>query len=279
MSVIKAKRGISSTDFFMTMVEIETNIMAFLMRDFNIKRCNRDVKLFVYKTKLTEQEEEALVKILKNHKEINFEVSYPMWLLEHMRDRILKNLEHIRCEVIEANTIYPNSDYEYNKKREHQTSAIAGYYMLLSNLQAAINIFHPKSKEKYMPLIELIEKELKLLKGWKKSTSQTFFNVKVKRKKRKYYQKANEFNPYNIVSVTYRKNKKGVYESEVSIEMGTRDIRRKIPNDLEEYALGNIPIHFVPEEIYTNVSFDKFVEKDTITPIRFVPFASVLQLT
>lgn len=277
------KRTISSTDFFITMVKIEHEVINFLLSDFDFKHSTRSLKLFSYKAKLTKKEEEDLNKIVENHKDcINFETSYPLWILEYMRDKILKDLAEIRNKIIEANTIYPNSEYEYNKKREHQTSAIAGYYKLLSNLQFAIEIFHPSTVEKYMPLVNAMEKEIKLLKGWKKYTAKCYVKIQEGKKKEQerknnvHYQKSNAYNPYKIVDVRCTKDDNGVYQSETFVEIG----KRKMKINVSEVECTFSPFHFVPEEISTNVSFDKFVEKDNhVNPIHFVPIVTTSQLT
>ena len=242
MSVIKAKRSEAKTEFYINLQKMESEIIHFLLKDFNIKKSNRDVKLFAYKAKLNEEESKYLDELLKIHKEINIETSYPLWLLEYFREIILNDLNYVKSHVIEAYTIFPASEYEFNLKKGHIWSAIAGCFKLLSDVKLSIEQFHPLSKEKYMPTVKLIDDEISLLRTWKKTVNSQHNHIV-----------------------------KGMAKAEDKKKNKEKKRTFKTTTDTTDHSSMIVPIHFVPIELTMNVSFDSFVEKETITPIRFVP--------
>ena len=244
MSVIKAKRNESSTDFYINLQKMETEIIHFMLKDFNIKHCNKDLKLFSYKAKLNEEETKFLNKLIQTHQDINIEVAYPLWLLEYFRSAILDDLRYIKVNVIEGYTIFPGTEYEFNIKKGHIWAAISGCYKLLSDIKQAIEQFHPVSKEKYMPTVDLVDKEISFLKTWKKTTNSQYKHIK-KANVKQEEQKA------------LKKNKKKIEKEKVESKIVT-------PIHID-------PFHFVPVELTINVSFDSFVEKEIVTTIHFVP--------
>ena len=110
---------------------------------------------------------------------INVESEYPLWLIEYYRDWILELLKNLINNVTQANTIYPTSESEFYLRRKYQHEAIANCYQLKQAFQTAIRIL-PVDVEKYMPFVGMIDKELELLKSWKKSDNRILEAIKAK---------------------------------------------------------------------------------------------------
>ena len=70
--------------------------------------------------------------------------------------------------ICSANTIHITNKEEYYLRRNYQTQAICDCENLLQEMQYVIYVTHP-NVEKYMPYVDIIEKEIALLKGWRKS--------------------------------------------------------------------------------------------------------------
>jgi hypothetical protein len=69
--------------------------------------------------------------------------------------------------IFTANSIYPTNMAEYEERRMFQNKAIGQCYRLLQELQYVVEIL-PVNVNKYARFIEGIEKEIRLLRGWRK---------------------------------------------------------------------------------------------------------------
>ena len=67
-----------------------------------------------------------------------------------------------------ANTIRITNSEEYYKRRNYQNEAICNCENLLQEMQYIIYVCHP-NVERYMKYVDMIEYEITLLKGWRKS--------------------------------------------------------------------------------------------------------------
>ena len=71
-------------------------------------------------------------------------------------------------KVYVANSIYPTYREELIERRVHQDRAVGQCYRLTQELQYAIETL-PVDVNKYLRFAEMIQTEINLLKGWRKS--------------------------------------------------------------------------------------------------------------
>lgn len=167
MSVPAGKRSKSGAEFFVYANELYDALTILLIRDFGIKTISKDLKAFTHSAKMTKEDKEIFGDLCGKY-HINLEVSYPLWLIDYYREKMLEILGKFIDNIVQANTIYPNSYYEFDLRRGYQQQAIGNCYQLLHTLQAVIRIF-PVKAEKLMPFVDMILHEIDLLKSWKKS--------------------------------------------------------------------------------------------------------------
>jgi hypothetical protein len=136
MSVLKNRRHLSKLEFFNTAINLRRDITNLLLRDFGIK-----------------------------------DESFPDWLIIHFRQNILLILRNLIHHITAANTIYPVNMAEIQARRLYQDKAVINCEQLLQEFQYCADIF-PVKLAKFMPFVDSIELEIKLLKGWRKSTNQ-----------------------------------------------------------------------------------------------------------
>ena len=165
MSVPKSKQHTSSTTFFYNGYKMCDEIIKFLIRDFGTKASAKDLNAFTHVAKMSAEDAKIFTDISKKY-DINVESSYPQWLLESFRTRIIDTCDEFLKYLTDGNTIYPNTMFEFNLKREAQLKAIASCYYLLQELQQALRIFFPNT-DKYMPYVDMITSEISLLKKWR----------------------------------------------------------------------------------------------------------------
>ena len=90
--------------------------------------------------------------------------------MDHERDTILKVLQKLTENIVRANTLYvqKGNRTEYEQRRLYQDRAIGCCYVLYSELQYIRSLF-ATDLNKYVEILESIEKEVDLLKGWRMS--------------------------------------------------------------------------------------------------------------
>ncbi len=172
MSVPLGRRNESNLEFLHLLGKLQKNLTLLFIRNFGVKCITRDLKTFTHSAKMPEGDRN-LFSAICNKYHIDVETEWPMWLIEHYREKILRILDSMEENIVTANTIYPNSaDYLYwhNLRRKHQKLAQADCYKLLRAMQNICYIL-PVDKEKLMPYVEMIQQEIDALKKWQNRTN------------------------------------------------------------------------------------------------------------
>ncbi|MCL2210769.1 MAG: hypothetical protein FWB95_02485 [Treponema sp.] len=182
MSVIKRKRGISRLEFYNNARELRAELTAYLLRNFGIRP-----------KKQIEQPKE-----IPADEEVALPGEIPDWMIDNFRTRIMDLCRNLMMNITAGNSIYPSpmvdpktpdvqkmpieyvrrvqSD-ELADRRRYQTAAIANCYQLIQELQYFKDVFSLRfdnftiDVKKLIPYVQKIEKEIQLLKGWRKSTN------------------------------------------------------------------------------------------------------------
>jgi len=123
---------------------------------------------------------------------------FPEWALAEFRRNIMQILRNLMLNITAGNSIYPSSmedpktpgitklpeNYiqrvqsdELADRRRYQTAAIANCQQLIQELQYFTDVFSMQfstfkiSVDKIIPFIDKLQFEIRLLKGWRKSTN------------------------------------------------------------------------------------------------------------
>lgn len=177
MSVIRARRSMSDLEFYHRALKIDTELTNLLLKDFGIRDKVRDIKYYCDIKKMSEDDKEILLHIAEKYNlDDKIIEAYPMWLIEHYRETILRDLDDLFYNITQGNTIYPRSKDEWEEKRKHQTKAIANCLNILHTLQRLSNIL-PINANKFSRYIDMIDEEIKLLRGWRKANNRMLKTV------------------------------------------------------------------------------------------------------
>ncbi len=178
MSVVKSKRSMSSLEFFHNAILLRKDITKLLMRDFGVKTFHRNIH-FVADVHDFEKEDAEVVQQIFDKYDLDrcFVDEFPMWLLDKERIYFMDILRSLFKNIVKANSIYPVNMNEYYERRNYQNSAIGDCEDLLQEMQYILTIM-PVNAEKYMKYVEMIEKEIALLKGWRKSDNKIVARLK-----------------------------------------------------------------------------------------------------
>lgn len=167
MSVLKSKRKVSQFEVFHHLYKTRKEITDLLLRDFgyDFERAEKRLKK-VFGGKpydaLTDDEKNRYDAMKKRNE------AFDEWFISDERQVIVDCLRSITENVFIANSIYPMYPEELVERRVHQDRALGQCYRLTQELQYAIETL-PVDIDKYLRFAELIQTEINLIKGWRKS--------------------------------------------------------------------------------------------------------------
>lgn len=169
MSVIKNMRNLSSMEFYKKAIELRKNISLWLMKDFGYKRNPRSVQRVI--KNISEEDKQIIDDIfIKYGKSVNkeYESVYPEWFVDFERKVIMEIMQNMMINITHANSIYVSSEAEFDARRMFQSNAIADCYCLYHEIQYITTIF-PTNLNNLVLILDDIEREIDLLRGWRAS--------------------------------------------------------------------------------------------------------------
>ncbi len=178
MSVLKNKRSVSSLEFYHNAITLRREVTMLLLRDFGIKDKVRSVKSLYGVPGMEPEDEQKFREIVEKYEmKATIIEEYPAWLIDKMRNNIMNILHNMIMNITQANTIYPVCESEFYDRRNFQNHAIGNCEQLLQEMQYIISII-PVDAQKYIRYVEMIEKEIVLLKGWRKSDNKILKKIR-----------------------------------------------------------------------------------------------------
>lgn len=169
MSVLKSKRGLSKAEFINTALNLRKYVVFKLLKDFGLKDRVRDCTYFIHVNNLDAEEKKQLGALLRKCN-YNAELEqYPDWFVRHERDYINGLCRNMISDIFHANNIYITSLADLEERRKYQNSAIASVNLLLQELTFLLDVIPQVNADKLKPLVEMADREIALLKGWRKS--------------------------------------------------------------------------------------------------------------
>lgn len=167
MSVLKSKRKESQFEVFHHLNKMRKEITDLLLRDFgyDLDRANKRMSKWFGERGYEELKPEERIRYDKVKAKNR---AFDEWFIVDERKTIIDCLRTITAEVYTANSIYPQYPEELVERRIHQDRAIGQCYRLTQELQYAIETL-PVDVDKYLRFGEMIQTEINLLKGWRKS--------------------------------------------------------------------------------------------------------------
>lgn len=169
MSVPSGLRQESNFEVIKHFYRLRKDITDLLLRDFGYSKKKSDKrieKIFGGKPyeELNEEQKAHYDKAKLNNS------AFDEWFIVHRREVIIDCITKACEYIFVANSIYPSIPEELVERRIYQDKAIGQCYRLLQELQYTIETL-PVNVNKYITFIDGIEKEIKLLKGWRKGNN------------------------------------------------------------------------------------------------------------
>lgn len=169
MTVLKSKRSLSDMEFFHNALNLRKYVTFRLLKDFGIKPKVWRRTFLINSNDLTDQERQTLGDLLDKTEHVGAIDDYPQWFIETERDIIMKIMADLLHHIVQANTIYISSEATADERRSYQNCAIADCERLIQELSYVISIIPVVDANKLMPLVDQTEREIALLKLWRKS--------------------------------------------------------------------------------------------------------------
>jgi hypothetical protein len=179
MAVLARKRTLSQMEFYANAIRMRKAFTFLLLRDFGVKSKVR--KLRFVTEGMEEADAQAFRDIAEKYGMASCIEDYPAWIIEKMRSSFWDLLHKMMVEITGAYTIWATNLSEAYARRNHMNEAISTCESLLKEMEYALDIL-PVDVEKYMPYVDMIEKEIALLKGWRKSDNKRIHGMKEKEK-------------------------------------------------------------------------------------------------
>lgn len=169
MSVYKSERGISKMEFMHLAIKLRDYITFKVLKDFGLKKKVKDKTYFIDTTTLTQEEQNSLSKALAKT-ELNICVEeYPLWFIERERNYLLDLCCDMYQHIVTANNIYISTIEEGVLRRQHQNLAITCVERIIQELQYIMKIIPSAQADQLTCFIQMSQREIALLKGWRKS--------------------------------------------------------------------------------------------------------------
>ena len=164
-------------EFWKNANALEKELTFIVLKDFGIKPRTREPNFFskVYNMKA----EDAIMfnGLCEQYKITRVTEDYPAWIMDYHRRRIIELLASLKENIRSANEVYPYYRAEYIARREYQNEAIRSCGKLYDAFTTVKNTFSI-NPDKYMGVVEKIERERTLLKGWRKADNKILQQIR-----------------------------------------------------------------------------------------------------
>ncbi|TYZ24934.1 hypothetical protein [Selenomonas ruminis] len=175
MSVLARMRKLSQYEFYVNALKLRKSMRFLLLRDLGIKDKVREVHEFT--KDMSEDDRVEFIILASKYNMEKFSTEYPQWVIEKLRNAIWEHLDQMIDHITYAYSVWPTSKAEYDHRRVEMDKAISSCECLKKDLEGAIDIL-PVNVEKYISYVEKIDKEIALIKGWRKADNKRFKDLK-----------------------------------------------------------------------------------------------------
>lgn len=168
MSVLKSKRELSQMEFYINARDLRTDVTNYLLKDFGTK--TKKYELTVANKNIEDEDKEILKQLAIKYQKTNecfYKYSVPEWFREVERTYVLNTLRNLISNICKANSLYPQSEEEYQIRRNYINEAISDCWYLYQEMDYIYKMF-PFNANILVPVLNKINREIELLKGWRK---------------------------------------------------------------------------------------------------------------
>ena len=167
-NIKKSQRRPTKTEHYVDAINAIKNIMLYICENFGLVNLQHNVLLFSKNCMMSDYDKADLERLIKTYK-MNVDNDYLYTLTDKFRDRIFDSCFDCLWFIVDANTVYPNSEYEANLRKNYIWQAIAKFEYILQLLQLILSMTNrEKDINKINMFITDIQNVIAKLKGWKR---------------------------------------------------------------------------------------------------------------
>ena len=180
--VVKNNRTLSPLEFFAQAMKVREEITLLMLHDFGAKKKVRDSCEIILKN-ISVDDRKTILEILEKEKANPVTVErFPHWFIDLERHFFITIMRDMICSITYANSIYPTTFDELADRRKYQTRAIGDCECILQEIYFVQRVLRVDLNYS-MPLVREIEREVMLLKSWRKSDNRIRKTIKAATKK------------------------------------------------------------------------------------------------
>lgn len=169
MSVLKNKRTQSKFEVFTNAYNLSIEVQKFLLKDMGLKEKSINIKYTNSYEKMLAEDKKTINDILEKYNMSRSIIGeYPLWIIDFYRGKLIELCSNLTQNIRMANSIYPTTIEECNQRRQFQNLAIGNCQQLFDIFQIMMEVFR-LDINKYANYIDMINKEINLIKAWRKS--------------------------------------------------------------------------------------------------------------
>lgn len=166
MSVLARERNLSKLEFYMNARKLYKKMLFLMVRDFGLKPRARQPTF--YTRGWNAEDKELFEQIADKYGLTHIVDDYPFWAIETFRNKIIRLLDEMMENITNAYTIWATTKMEADFRRVSQDKAIAACESLKQTFELIVDVL-PVNADKLLPYIDSINREIALLKGWRKA--------------------------------------------------------------------------------------------------------------
>lgn len=174
MSVLQSERKESNLLYYHQAYEIRKELVNLSLRDFGLKQTKSDL---IISDKVSEEDKQTILELTAKYKRGYIIHKQPEWLLEKFRDSVFDHCNQLIDNITAAYNLHPTYKAEWDERRLYQDKAIINCEQLIQTIQFIMSVL-PVDANKFLKYVPMIEKEIELLKSWRKKGNKMLDSVK-----------------------------------------------------------------------------------------------------
>ena len=228
MAMVARLRHESRLEVYVNAIRLRFVITYYLLNDFGAKDKVRDFKIILKHLSEEQQKEykEVLdaVKNLMTQGNAIIREKFPKWWIKERRREIDRTLFCLCQNITAAASVYPVEDCEFQLRVAYIDKAIICCEVLLQEFNFIIDTIHP-GIDKYAAIANEIQKEIAMLKNWKKAAKRQHGQIVIDRSVQRQIR---------VNDALLRQNDPEAYKKKKDAEMEKK--RQKWRNKIDPFA-------------------------------------------
>ncbi len=166
MGVLARFRKASPLEVFTNAQRLRKDLISLACRDFGLRPIAQSVEALA--KGMPPADRKAFIDLAQRHGITHALDACEPWLVGRLRDSIWQLSRQLVLDLTTANSIYVTNEKELMERRLLQDRAIGSCISLVREMELAIDTL-PIDAERLMPMVAAIDRELALIRGWRKS--------------------------------------------------------------------------------------------------------------